>query len=185
MEQDTEEFCPDCSERRSHIVQGRSLWLHREPVAGALYRFKYRNRRQFGRTFARELAEQYTEQIDKWGIEEIIPIPLHTSRRKKRGFNQAEILAGELSAATGIPMSTDVLFRIKKTSPQKSLGKRERQGNMKGAFAVSKAWKARKNVLLIDDIYTTGATIEKAAQMLKKAGTQNVYFLTISIGQCI
>ena len=125
------------------------------------------------------------DQIGRWGIEEIIPIPLHISRRRSRGFNQAEILARELSDATGIPMRKDVLFRVKKTSPQKALGKRERRGNLKGAFAVSRTWKARKNVLLIDDIYTTGSTIEKAAEMLKKAGVQNVYFLTISIGQGI
>ena len=183
LRQDTEEYCPDCFARKSHIVQGRSLWLHREPVAGALYKFKYGNRRQFGRIFARELADQYMDQIGKWGIEEIIPIPLHISRRRNRGFNQAEILAREVSNVTGIPMRTDVLFRIKKTSPQKNLGKRGRRSNLKGAFAVSRTWKARKNVLLIDDIYTTGTTIEKAAEMLKKAGSQNVYFLTISIGQ--
>ena len=183
LKQDTEEFCPDCLAGRSHVVQGGGLWPHREPVAGALYRFKYRNRRHFGRIFARELADQYMDQIGRWGIEEIIPIPLHISRRRSRGFNQAEILARELSDATGIPMRKDVLFRVKKTSPQKALGKRERRGNLKGAFAVSRTWKARKNVLLIDDIYTTGSTIEKAAEMLKKAGAQNVYFLTISIGQ--
>ena len=185
LQSDAEEFCPDCRERRSHITQGKGLWIHREPVAGALYRFKYRNKRQSGRILARELAMHYTEQIRKWEIEEIIPIPLHISRRRSRGFNQAEVIAGELAAASGIPVRTDVLFRIKKTSPQKSLGKNERQGNLQGAFAVSGSWKVRENVLLVDDIYTAGATVEKAAKMLKKAGAQNVYFLTISIGQGI
>ena len=182
---DSQEFCEDCSNRESCITSGRNLWLHREPAAGALYRFKYHNKRNYGKIFAGELAVHYADQLRRWGIEEIIPVPLHRSRRKKRGFNQAEILARGLASATGIPVRTDVLFRVKKTSPQKSLGKRERQANLKGAFAVSGTWNPRKNVALIDDIYTTGATLERAAKMLKKAGAQNVYFLTISIGQGI
>ena len=179
------EFCEDCSRQESGITCGLNLWLHKEPVAGALYRFKYHNRRNYGKIFAGELAARYADQLRRWEAEEIIPVPLHRSRRRKRGFNQAEILARELGAATGIPVRTDVLFRVKKTSPQKSLGKKERQANLKGAFAVSGAWKPGKNVVLIDDIYTTGATLDRAAKMLRKAGARNVYFLTISIGQGI
>ena len=183
LRDDSREFCEDCTGRKSYITCGRNLWLHREPVSGALYRFKYHNRRNYGKIFAKELAGRYADQLRRWQTDEIMPVPLHRSRKRKRGFNQAEILARELGAAAGIPVSTDVLFRVKKTSPQKSLGKRERQANLKGAFAVSGAWNPRKNVALIDDIYTTGATLDRAAKMLKKAGAQNVYFLTISIGQ--
>ena len=133
----------------------------------------------------REMAVYYGKWISSKKIEAIIPVPLHPSKKRKRGFNQAEILARELSEQTGIPVYTDVLFRIRKTSPQKMLGPGERKANLKGAFAVSAKWKACRNVLLIDDIYTTGSTIERCAGMLKKAGTENVWFLTISIGQGI
>ena len=91
----------------------------------------------------------------------------------------------DLSDLTGIPCRTDVLFRIRKTVPQKKLGPDGRAANLQGAFAVSRRWDACGKALLIDDIYTTGATVEKAAKMLKKAGCRNVYFLTISIGQGI
>lgn len=185
LKKDTDEYCPDCISASTCLVQGRNLWTHREPVAGALYRLKYHNKRNYGKIFARELAQQYTGEIKRWKIDVIIPVPLHSSRRRKRGFNQAEIIAGELASLTGIPLRTDVLFRIKKTLPQKSLGRTERQANLNGAFAVSRTWKACKNVLLIDDIYTTGATLEKAAKMLRTVGVQNVYFLTVSIGQGI
>ena len=185
MRSDTDEYCPDCRKHDSYLEQGLNLWKHREPASGALYRLKYHNKRNYGKVFARELVKQYAEDIRRWRIEEIIPVPLHPSRRRKRGFNQAETIARELSVLTGIPIRADVLFRIKKTSPQKSLGRKERQANLQGAFAVSGAWKARKNVLLIDDIYTTGATLERAAKMLRMAGAQNVYFLTVSIGQGI
>lgn len=189
LEDELEEYCPDCRKNiprtGSAADQGRSLWVHREPVSGAVYRFKYKNRRRFGRVFAQELADSYIGQIRRWKIEEIIPVPLHPSRRRKRGFNQAEILALELGERCGLSVRTDVLYRVRKTAPQKILGQRERIKNLHGAFGVSKNWKPCKNVLLIDDIYTTGATLEHASRVLKKAGVQKVFFLTISIGQGI
>ena len=104
---------------------------------------------------------------------------------RKRGYNQAELLAKQLSECMGIPMEKDVLYRIKKTQPLKEMDGEQRHRNLQGAFAVSKAWNPCQNVLLIDDIYTTGSTIERAAGILKKAGVENVYFLTLSIGQGI
>lgn len=185
LRDETEEYCPDCTGQQPWFAQGRSLWIHRDPVPAAVYRFKYQNKRHFGIVFARELAAGYSRQLRKWEIGEIIPVPLHASRRRKRGFNQSEIVAGELARLTGIPCRTDVLFRIKKTLPLKELDRTERARELRGAFAVAKSWKAPKNVLLIDDIYTTGATLRRAAKMLRAAGAQNVYFLTISIGQGI
>ena len=179
------EYCRDCEARSSFFDRGYGMWLHSEPVSGAVYRFKYKNKRNWGRIFAVELAEHYEGQIRAWGIEEIIPIPLHSTRKRKRGFNQSEVVAGILSELTGIPCRTDVLFRIRKTVPQKQLDRRGRKDNLMGAFGVSREWNACENVLLIDDIYTTGTTVGRAAKMLKKAGAQNVYFLTISIGQGI
>lgn len=119
------------------------------------------------------------------GIQAIIPIPLHRSKMRKRGYNQAELLAKQLSECMGIPIEKDVLYRIKKTRPLKEMNGEQRHRNLKGAFAVSKSWNPRQNILLIDDIYTTGSTIERAAGILKKAGVKNVYFLTLSIGQGI
>ena len=191
LDDETQEYCRDCgrriaaSARGSCIAQGRGLWIHREPVSGAVYRFKYKNKRNWGRIFANEMEKHYGSQIRRWEIKQIIPIPLHVSKRRKRGFNQSEIIARELSFLTGIPCKTDVLFRVKKTVPQKFLDNSGRAENLRGAFAVSRKWKAPGNILLIDDIYTTGATLERAAKMLKKAGARNIYFLTISIGQGI
>lgn len=187
LEDETKEYCYDCERRRekSFLTQGRALWLHREPVSGAIYQLKYKNKRHRGILFGAEMAERYGDLIDRWEIREIIPVPLHASRKRKRGYNQAEVIARELSCHTGIPCRTDVLFRIRKTKPQKMLDDKQRADNLKGAFAVSAGWKACGNVLLIDDIYTTGATLERAAKMLKKAGARKIYFLTVSIGQGI
>lgn len=182
---ETREYCQDCTAHRSFVDQGRSLWLHKEPVSGAVYRFKYKNKRNWGRIFAGELAVHYREQIRAWGIQEIIPVPLHSSRKRQRGFNQAQVVAEKLAEITEVPCRTDVLFRIRKTMPQKYLDPGWRSANLKGAFGVARSWRACENVLLIDDIYTTGATVGRAAKILKKAGARNVYFLTISIGQGI
>lgn len=162
---------------------GRSLWVHKTPVSQGIYRFKYKNRRCYGEIFAAEMAAEFERIVKEWKIEEIIPVPLHRSRQRKRGYNQAQILAEEIGKKLEIPVKKDVVKRIQKTLPQKELGSRERIQNLKGAFGVSRSWIPKKCVLVIDDIYTTGNTIHRVAEVLKKAGVQKVYFLTISIGQ--
>lgn len=113
----------------------------------------------------------------------ILPVPLHHKRRKKRGYNQAELIATELGKLTSLSVETDAVYRVKNTNPQKVLDNRNRAKNLSHAFAVSRKWRVRPVVLLIDDIYTTGSTINSVAKILKKRGVQKVYFLTISIGQ--
>lgn len=129
------------------------------------------------------MAAEFERIVKEWKIEEIIPVPLHRSRQRKRGYNQAQILAEEIGKKLEIPVKKDVVKRIQKTRPQKELGSRERIQNLKGAFGVSRSWIPKKCVLVIDDIYTMGNTIHRVAEVLKKAGVQKVYFLTISIGQ--
>ena len=112
-----------------------------------------------------------------------MPVPLHFRRKRKRGYNQARILAELIGTGTGIAVDSRHLIRRKYTNPQKILGHRQRKKNLKNAFAVKKDFVPVKTVLLIDDIYTTGSTIDAAAYVLKQRGVVNVYFLTISIGQ--
>ncbi len=178
-----QEYCRDCQRQRFSFDQGRSLWLHTKTVPRAIYQFKFHNKRYYAGIFAKEMAEEFGGWIRRRKIEEIIPIPLHSSKRRARGFNQAELVAEHLGGLTGIPVNKNVLFRARKTQPQKKLGHRERQENLKGAFGVSSGWDPCKNVLVVDDIYTTGNTVHRAARILKKAGAEKVFFLTISIGQ--
>ena len=156
--------------------------MHKEPVNEAIYAFKYKNRRTYGEIFARELAKVYGGFLQKQRVELILPIPLHKSRRRERGYNQTEILAKYLGEYTGIEVDSTSLVRMKKTSPQKRNNDKERKKNIRNAFALKKKINA-ENVVLIDDIYTTGSTLDEAARILKKSGVTNVYFLTISVGQ--
>lgn len=177
-----EEFCYDCKEKSHLFEDGRSLWVHQSPVSEAVYAMKYQNRRIYGKIFGNEMAEKYGQYLKERQVDLIVPIPLHKKRKRKRGYNQAEILARTLSEAVKIPMADDVLIRVKETCPQKSLNDKERRRNIRGAFEVKKRLTGRK-IVLIDDIYTTGSTLDEAAKTLLGAGAEKVYFLTISIGQ--
>ena len=179
-----EEYCYDCTRQKHLFVDGRSLWMHKDAVENAVYAMKYQNRRIYGQTFGKEMAEHFLSYLWERKITLIVPVPLHSRRKRKRGFNQAEIVAKVLSKNTGIAMDAGAVKRIKATSPQKELGDKGRKRNIRGAFAVQKNVKG-ENIVLIDDIYTTGSTLDEAARVLKKAGAENVYFLTVSIGQGI
>lgn len=126
---------------------------------------------------------QYGDWICRRQVEEIIPVPLYPSKQRRRGYNQAELLADALGRAMQIPVNKKAVFRIRRTKPQKNLDDRQREQNLRGAFGVSVQWRAPASVLLVDDIYTTGSTMHRISGMLKKAGAEKVYFLTISIGQ--
>lgn len=178
------EYCYDCTRQKHFFIDGRSLWVHKNAVEMAVYAMKYQNRRIYGQTFGKEMAEQFASYLWKRKITLIVPVPLHSRRRRKRGFNQAEIVAKVLAENTGIPMDAGVMKRVKATSPQKELGDKGRKLNIRGAFAAQKSVKG-ENIVLIDDIYTTGSTLNEAARVLKRAGAENVYFLTVSIGQGI
>lgn len=183
VSREDQEYCRDCGKRNYAFEQGRSLWRHVPPVSKAIYQFKFHNKRYYAEIFAREMAREYGQWIRDRGIEEILPVPLHPSRRRKRGYNQAELLAKEISKELQIPIRKNVVFRVRRTKPQKQLDDREREENLQRAFGISRQWKAPANVLVVDDIYTTGSTVHRISKLLLKAGAEKVYFLTISIGQ--
>lgn len=182
IRQKEEEFCYDCEREDLCYEQGRSLWIHKMPVSSSIYAFKYKNRRVYGEVYGREMAKMFRKIIRLWEIDVIVPVPLHRKKQKKRGYNQAEILAKEIGFRVGIPVDTTLIKRKKNTVPQKEFTRKERKKNLKNAFEVTGKVEG-KRVLIIDDIYTTGSTIDSISILLKKAGAEKTYFLTISIGQ--
>ena len=131
------------------------------------------------------MSERFEKQIRKWGVQTIIPIPMDRRKKRKRGYNQAEILAQELGRMTGIPVETRLLRKRKASVPQKRLSRSGRARNLEHSFEVERKTTLPERVLLVDDIYTTGNTVNEASKALKKAGVDMVFFLTISIGQDI
>ena len=113
----------------------------------------------------------------------LVPIPLDKKRMRWRGFNQAEEIGKELGNFLGIPLLNDILSKTKVTLPQVELSGSEREKNIKGVFLVSNSGKIqKKRILLVDDIYTTGATMEEAAQVLKEAGAKEVWGIVAARG---
>ena len=183
LDEDWQEFCYDCQKKEQEYEQGRAVWLHKNGVKKAVYDFKYHNRRVYAEFFAKEMVRKYARLLEIWEVEEIIPIPVSRKRRRQRGYNQAALLAKELGRQTNIEVNLKSLVRIRDTQPQKKLSARERKENLSKAFMWKGKEPPKRRVLLIDDIYTTGATIDSNAIILKRAGAEEVYFLTISIGQ--
>lgn len=178
-----QEFCYDCQRKKHAFNQGKALWIYEKQVRESIYRFKYQNKREYGTAYAQELAKRYGNWIMNRKIQAIVPIPLHKKRRRKRGFNQTEILAKELGRCLELPVCTDLLVRVIDTAPQKMLNDAERKNNLKKAFKSTKSSVKLKCILIVDDIYTTGSTLDAAAETLKKAGVLEVYTCCVSIGR--
>ncbi len=146
---------------------------------------KYYGRRDYVDFIAAEIVYHARFRIRSWNPDGIIPVPLHSSKYKKRGFNQAEILARKISCLCEITFMGDVLLRTKKTRPQKNLNDRERKMNLFNAFSLNydnlKKYGNLRRIIIVDDIYTTGSTIDACARILKEAGIES-YFLTACIG---
>ena len=147
-----------------------------------MHQLKYHQRQEYGHFYGRYAAACAGEQIRLWGVEVLIPVPLHPKRMEKRGYNQAEIIAREIGRILRIPVDTKTVIRKINTKPQKELNDKERRINLRNAFAVTLPKLPWKKILIIDDIYTTGSTVDGVSLALKAAGAEQVYFLTIAIG---
>ncbi len=180
---DSDIFCPDCSIHAHRFESGRALFLYNDAMKKSIYRFKYAGRKEYAAFYADEMAREFASWIRSTGAEAIVPIPLHETRLKERGFNQAELIARRLSASVSVPVRSDILVRWTDTRKQKELNASERENNLKKAFKTTRNDVKLDTVLLIDDIYTTGSTMDAAAGCLKEAGVGKVYMMALSIGR--
>ena len=176
-------FCKDCIDHAHRFESCRSLFLYDDAMKKSIYRFKYDGRKEYAAYYAKVIAKELGEWILSVKPDAFIPIPLHPNRLKKRGYNQAELIAAKLSALINIPVKTDVLIRQTDTIRQKELSLSARENNLKKAFKTNENDVKLDTALLIDDIYTTGATMDAAAACLKDAGVSRVYALSLSIGR--
>jgi ComF family protein len=126
------------------------------------------------------MADFSFPDVDLTDYSLIIPVPLHIKRLRQRGFNQSLILAQALSKKWQIPVNFSLLKRHKFTETQTGMDKTERKQNIKGAFEVRDKENIGKNIIIVDDVYTTGATVNECAKILIKAGAQKVTVLTLA-----
>ena len=178
---DEEEYCLDCRKKKHLFCRGAAVFQYRS-IAIAIYRFKYGGRQEYAFFFGKCMARRLGEQFKRWKADALVPVPIHSSRKRERGYNQAELLAREISAWTGIPVRCDLIARRKKTAPQKNLNDAQRQNNLKRAFKIIKNDVKLNTIVIIDDIYTTGSTIDTMTATLQEAGIKNIYFAVLAIG---
>lgn len=171
-------LCPTCQKKPLSIDGIRAVTYHEGIVRKGIHRFKYWNLQELAEPLGHLLSDYL--RSNPLPIECIIPVPLHETRMKERGYNQAELLAGVVSNDTGLPLLAHSLHRIKRTLPQVELGADERLENVRGAFRCSDQAIEGKRILLIDDVTTTGATLEACSQALQEAGAVSVWGLVIA-----
>ena len=175
------EFCFDCSQHSVNYDAGRALYEY-NTIQESVYRFKYMGRREYASFYGQQIAEQLREQFREWKVEALVPVPMYKSKKRRRGYNQAEELAGAIGKCLKLPVYANLVSRIRCTTPQKKLSRSERQNNLKKAFKICADDVKLGVVVVIDDIYTTGSTIDEIAKELKRAGVVQVYFITLAIG---
>lgn len=169
---DVGRLCGECRSHPSSLDQMRASLRYQEPTSRVIHRFKYEGYFALAEPLARFLIAGWPTWEKPPDL--ILPIPLHPRRRRRRGYNQSELLARPLGRALGIPTDGSALRRTRHTVPQVGLGPDERHENVRGAFMAEAAVVGAKHILLVDDVLTTGATMSAAAEALLAAGATSV-----------
>lgn len=177
------EYCHDCGHYRQSFDRGMGIFLYQGAVKESMMRFKFRGRKEYGAYFGSMMLLYGREFLEREAPQVIIPVPIHKRKLRIRGYNQAQVLAEVIGSGLSIPIRTDLVLRTKFTKAQKTLDRKERKKNLEQAFSVGKEAGRYRCVLLVDDIYTTGSTVNAIAGKLKMQGVEKVCFLTACIGQ--
>jgi ComF family protein len=173
--------CGSCLTDPPRYTAARSALVFADKVQELVHRFKYDHQVRLRRPLGLLTAGTLTPFITAVSPEILIPVPLHRKRLRWRGYNQAVLLGELLGKVWGIPMQRDNLRRIRWTEPQIELSAAERSANVRGAFAVSEIKSLTgKRVLLVDDVLTTGSTVNECAHTLRKAGVASVHIVTVA-----
>jgi ComF family protein len=176
------ELCDDCAKSRHYYDQGAAVFEYGDGIRESIFRYKYDGCRSFADWYGEEMYRQCRTQLEMWKPQAVIPVPLYAKKRRVRGYNQAELIADRLGELSGIKVDSQILVRSRATVPQKSLNDVQRAENIKKAFTITTNIIKYKRVLLVDDIYTTGSTVDECAKALKAAGVERVYCASLCVG---
>ena len=176
-------LCDACREKLLYLpspickqpLDGITVGLrYTDEIAAAVIRFKRYEQTEYAAFFT-----QFLSVPEEWYADILVPIPMHYIKKKLRGFNHAELLCAYLSQSTGIPYSTKLLHKIRLTPEQKKLTAHDRRRNIKGSFAADPLVKGL-NIVIVDDVLTTGATVYECAKVLKQKGAHKVYVAAVT-----
>lgn len=174
--------CAECAGIEFSFDSARAVGVYDGVLKEAIHALKYSGHRVLAPVLGALLVEHLRSRggfVSRIGP--VVPVPIHPSRVRQRGFNQSELLAAEIGRAFGLPVASDALERTRRTRPQVDLPIDQRSENVRGAFrAARQDVISGRSLLLIDDVFTTGSTVNSAAQALRDAGAREVHILTLA-----
>jgi ComF family protein len=174
-------LCHLCRRDAYHFDAARSFAAYDDKMIRAAVLLKYHSLKPLGAWFAKRLAEMARASPDLFVADEIVPVPLHESRMRERGYNQVELFAKPLAKMLGLPLRSYLLVRTKPRPEKLKLTRRERWLTVRGAYAMRQSARIDKvRILLLDDVFTTGATLDACARALRDAGAARVTGLTLA-----
>ena len=174
-------LCSQCLTEERYFTRARAIGPYEGLMADAIHRFKYQGASRLAKPLGTFLAEYKDPEFPFSDFDRILSVPLHPRRLRQRGFNQSLLLARCVSRTHSIPLDFTTLRRTRHTEPQTQLSGSERQKNIRGAFEVRRPEAiSEKHILLIDDVFTTGSTVQECAKVLLKAGAKRVDVLTLA-----
>ena len=173
--------CSSCLTKRKYFTMARALGAYHGSLQEAIHRWKYQGKATLTPFLGQWMTEGLYRYWDPKRLDLLIPVPLHKQRLRERGFNQALLLVKELSHRTGIPYRKRILQKVRPTLPQVNLSGVEREKGVRGSFEiVRKEELEEKTILLVDDVYTTGATVNECSKVLLAAGAERVDVFTLA-----
>jgi ComF family protein len=187
--QGEDHLCGECLDSPKRFQMARSAGIYKDTMMAVIHCFKYKGKTQLSRPLGTLLFAAFVSFWDKMNIDLIVPVPLHSKKLRMRGFNPSFLLVKDWVGIAkflnvrlpDIPVDIDVLTRRRWTEPQTGLGRKERLANIKNAFHIRNGSKITgKRILLVDDVYTTGATVNECAKALLKGGAGEVNVLTLA-----
>lgn len=180
-------LCGACIARPPNFVQARAWACYpreedsEQPLRRVVQKFKYGRKVALGKPLGQLMVNGCGEFVGAWPVDVVIPVPLHPRRLRWRGFNQSVLLARQVSLAYNLPLDVFVLRRANATPPQTQLTEDERRRNVRGAFELAPEHSLQdQSVLLVDDVYTSGATVNECSRTLLKGGVKEVFVLTLA-----
>lgn len=175
------QFCT-CGKRHNHYARRIACVYYKDTVRYGMSRFKFHRHTMLGTHFGKMMAENVKSKYQNVDFDAIIPVPMHWFNRWRRGYNCSELLAQEISNEVSVPVLRDILYKRSMSKPQKRIkGRAARAANVLDTFGIkNKETLQGKTVLLVDDVCTSGATINECAKMLRLYGAQKVYVVTFA-----
>jgi len=174
-------ICASCNGKKFAFIHNRSAFAYEDLVRDMLHEIKFRHKKHVAQGLGRLWAKSFLAPIPEGAL--LVPLPMHPAKKRQRGFDQAQVLARAISDATGIKLEY-LLERTRDTPPQSGLHPRQRIENVDGAFRIKPEFTKRiaaQTIVIVDDIYTTGASLNECAKELKSAGTSDVFAITLAI----